>query len=177
MEAPLHCLIFLVWPCLFQDTGYVEPVSASMRLCSGLIPLCVLLLLLSGAGTFLAVPFFRKEQDKSSPWTRKPSTAGERSGAMVPEGDGSGSLYTILGPRSDDVYGVLHEEPPKPMDLKPHTDLRNATSQSPARGPKPQVRQSSVHVKAPGGTMDKPPLAQKPQKVFQEASVYENINR
>ncbi|XP_075062395.1 NFAT activation molecule 1 isoform X2 [Mixophyes fleayi] len=158
-----------------RDSGYVEPTSTSQKLCCGLIALCVLLFLLSGAGTFLVVPFFWKRQQKPSTRAREFATAGQTANAQASDGDTAGSLYTSLEPRSDDVYDVLEEDPSKPKDLKHHAEVHSVVNQSPVRRPKPQVKTPSIHEKAQGGGTGKPHQRHKPKRVISDQSLYENI--
>ncbi|CAH2272455.1 NFAT activation molecule 1 [Pelobates cultripes] len=125
-----------------RDAGYSEPADVSANLRSGLITLFVLLLLLSGAGTFLLLyPWFEKNQIKL------PFNKVERTTALPDTQRGSkekaGSVYASLQLHSDDVYDVLDNEN---GETKPCNKIKPTGN----REKKPERK-------------EKPPLAEKPQ--------------
>ncbi|XP_077326964.1 NFAT activation molecule 1 [Lithobates pipiens] len=156
-----------------RDSGYQEPAGTADRLQSGLIAFFILLLLLSISGTYLVLPFHRIKQLSSVPAapqaTPTPTT-------QQPEEETSGSLYTSLQPRSDDVYDVLDEDVAKKTNVKLQAEVHGVPGQSPMKRPKPQAKPSPAQEK-PKTIPDKPPIKQKPKKVTAENSVYENIKR
>ncbi|XP_056408482.1 NFAT activation molecule 1 isoform X2 [Hyla sarda] len=142
-----------------RDSGYVAPSGSSYRLCSGLIALCVLLLIPAASGTYLVRPFWKTEVQ---PPAETPAVMESSPQAVE---DAGGSLYASLEPRSEEVYNILEDERKTkgPGGPKNHqVEIHDVASRSPMRKPERQVKEN-------------PPVHPKPKKNVSENNLYENF--
>ncbi|XP_068128128.1 NFAT activation molecule 1 [Hyperolius riggenbachi] len=164
-----------------RDSGYVEPSGPADTLCSVLIALCVVLLLLSGTGTYLVVPFFWKKQGASPKPNGGLSSNRNTSGPPTQQpAEATGeALYTSLQAHSEDVYDVMEEDAPKRKNVKHQAEIHHPAGPSPLRKAKPQVSQAKPPpvMKKPSSASERPPIKPKPRNVTSENSLYENIKR